>query len=256
MATKPKSEHPEAADGRTPADVEAQAGGAGGDAEESGIAIEVEPPDSDEPSAEESAAAEPAEQSPEERLAALEQKNLEIEQKNKDTYERLLRATADLDNFRKRARRDLEDARVEARSRVLREMLPVIDNLERAVAHAEGTADSKGIVEGVSLVLRQFVQALERCSVKPIEAQGQAFDPNVHEAVGQQESAEHPPGTVAQVLQKGYWIGDRLLRPALVVVSKGAPEAGAGEAPASEVQANGEDRAPGAANGEDTGGQA
>jgi len=98
-------------------------------------------------------------------------------------------------------------------------MLPVVDNLERAIEHATTQAGTNPIVEGVQLVLRQFLTAFERLEVTPVEAAGQPFDPNLHEAISQQES-DAAPGTVVQVLQRGYKSGDRLLRPALVVVAK------------------------------------
>jgi molecular chaperone GrpE len=108
---------------------------------------------------------------------------------------------------------------------VLKEMLPVVDNLERAIEHATAQAGSSPIVEGVQLVLRQFLTAFERLDVVPVDALNQPFDPNVHEAISQMES-EAAPGTVVQVLQRGYRIGvapnERLLRPALVVVAKPA----------------------------------
>ena len=172
----------------------------------------------------EEAAAEPT---VEERLAQLEADKAQLAKEKQENWDRFLRATADLENFRKRSRRDLDDARIEARSKVLREMLPVIDNLDRALVHAESTeggAQSGGIVEGVQLVMRQFAQALERCDVRPVEAVGKPFDPNMHEAISQMETAEHPPGSVVQSLQKGYTIGERLLRPALVVVAKAPSE--------------------------------
>src|SRR5690606_7598114 len=123
----------------------------------------------------------------------------------------------------------------------------VIDNLERALAHAGGAeGEARAILEGVTLVLRQFGQALERCGVSPIDAMDQPFDPNVHEAVGQEETAERPPGTVVQVLQKGYLMGERLLRPSLVVVSR-APA----ELPGPEETGNGRDRSPEEGNGGD-----
>lgn len=182
--------------------------------EDSDIAIEVEAPEPEsDPTAELRAQHE-----------QLQAAHAELEAKQKDTYERLLRATADLDNFRKRARRDLENARTEARSKTLIEMLPVIDNLERAVAHAETSEDAKGIADGVNLVLRQFSQALERCGVAPVDAVGKPFDPNIHEAVSQVETADHPAGTVVEQLQKGYRIGERLLRPTLAVVSTAPAE--------------------------------
>jgi len=99
-------------------------------------------------------------------------------------------------------------------------MLPVVDNLERAIEHAVQSSEEKNpIVEGVQLVLRQFTTAFERLEVTAVEAMGQPFDPNLHEAISQQES-DAAPGTVVQVLQRGYKVGDRLLRPALVVVAK------------------------------------
>ena len=169
------------------------------------------------------------------RLGQLEAEKAELEKEKKDTWERLLRATADLENYRKRARRDVDDARIDARTKVLRPMLEVIDNLERAVEHAERVDNPEqahiAVLEGVKLVLRQFSQVLERFEVRVVEAVGQPFDPNLHEAISQIESAEHPSGSVVSSPQKGYTIGERLLRPSLVVVAK-APPAPANDAPA------------------------
>jgi molecular chaperone GrpE len=154
----------------------------------------------------------------------LEAKVATLEKEKKENWDRYLRAAADLENLRKRQKRESEEARFEARTKVLKEMLPVVDNLERAIEHATAQAGNNPIVEGVQLVLRQFTTAFERLDVTAIEAANQPFDPNLHEAISQQES-EHPPGTVVQVLQRGYRIGDRLLRPALVVVAKPAAKA-------------------------------
>lgn len=177
-------------------------------------------------------AAAPAEPTAEERIAQLEAEKAQLAREKQDNWDRLLRTTADLDNLRKRSRRELDDAKIEARTKVLREMLPVIDNLERAVEHAEsGPSNSAAsVIEGVKLVLRQFGQALERCDVTPVDAVGKPFDPNLHEAISQVETAEHAPGSVVQALQKGYTIGNRLLRPALVVVAKAPPEPAPGSA--------------------------
>jgi molecular chaperone GrpE len=175
----------------------------------------------------------PAIPSIEERLAKLEAEKAQLAKEKQDNWDRLLRTTADLDNVRKRTRREVDDARTEARSKVLREMLPVIDNLERAVEHAEGGQGNTGVaslIEGVKLVLRQFAQALERSDVTPIDAVGKPFDPNMHEAISQIETTEHAPGSVVQALQKGYTIGNRLLRPALVVVAKAPPDPTPGSA--------------------------
>jgi molecular chaperone GrpE len=166
------------------------------------IPVEVEPPEAPEPDLEA-------------RLASLEKDK-------KDNGDRYLRAAADLENLRKRQRREIDDAKLESKGRVLKEMLPVVDNLERAIEHATNQAGTNPIVEGVQLVLRQFLTAFERLDVTPIEAAGQPFDPNLHEAISQMES-EAPPGTVVQVLQRGYKSGERLLRPALVVVAKSKP---------------------------------
>ena len=153
--------------------------------------------------------------------ADYEAKIAALEQGKKENYDRFLRAAADMENLRKRTKRELEDARYDAKVKTLKEMLPVVDNLERAIEHAGGGADGKNnpIVEGVQLVLRQFQTAFERLDVVAVDAQDKPFDPNVHEAISQQES-EAPPGTIVQVLQRGYKIGERLLRPALVVVAK------------------------------------
>jgi len=149
----------------------------------------------------------------------IEARLLSLEKDKKDNWDRYLRAAADLENLRKRQRREIDDAKLESKGKVLKEMLPVVDNLERAIEHATSQAGTNPIVEGVQLVLRQFLTAFERLDVTPIEANGQPFDPNMHEAISQQES-DSPPGTVVQVLQRGYKSGERLLRPALVVVAK------------------------------------
>jgi molecular chaperone GrpE len=168
------------------------------------VAVEVEAPDK------------PAEDPTAELKAKLEA----VEKEAKDNKDRWMRAAADLDNTRKRTKREIDDAKFDAKSKVLKEMLPVVDNLERAIEHAG--ADKNPIVEGVQLVLRQFQTAFERLEVAAIDALGQPFDPNLHEAISQQES-DQPPGTIVQVLQRGYRSGDRLLRPALVVVAKAKP---------------------------------
>ncbi len=152
-------------------------------------------------------------------VAELEAKLAAAEKEKKDNYDRFLRSAADLENMRKRQKRELEDAKFETKNKVLKEMLPVVDNLERAIEHAGAGGEKNPILEGVQLVLRQFTAAFERLEVTPVDAMGQPFDPNLHEAISQQES-DQPPGTVVQVLQRGYRAGERLLRPALVVVAK------------------------------------
>ncbi len=170
-------------------------------------------------------------ETPAARIAALEAAVAKAEQERKDAWDKYVRSVADLENQRRRSKRDMDDAKADARTRVLKEMLPVIDNLERALAHASD--DSSPVVEGVRLVLRQFSTALERCEVTAVTAEGQPFDPNLHEAIGQQES-DAAPGTVITVLQKGYRLSDRLLRPAMVVVARARPAAPDASAAASD----------------------
>ncbi len=178
------------------------------------IPVEVEAPD---PPADAAPAPAP------DPVAELETKLATAEKEKKDNWDRYLRAAADLENLRKRTKRELDDARFDTKNKVLKEMLPVVDNLERAIEHAGSTADkdpaAKAVIEGVQLVLRQFQTAFERLDITAVEAHGQPFDPNLHEAISQMES-DQPAGTVVQVLQRGYRAGDKLLRPALVVVAK------------------------------------
>ena len=138
--------------------------------------------------------------------------------KNWDLY---LRERADLENARKRHQRDREEAIRFANDRLLREMIPVLDNLERAVGHAEqGHDDKQGLLEGVHMTINQFRKVLEDFGVKPIHALGADFDPNLHQAMGQVESQDQAPNKVVSEFQKGYLLNDRLLRPSLVMVAK------------------------------------
>ncbi len=138
--------------------------------------------------------------------------------------DQLLRTAADFDNFRKRARRDVVDAERKGRDDLLREILPVFDNLERAVTHVEKASDVQSVSEGIRMVLRQLSDTLQKLGVERVPTVGAAFDPAVHEAVQHMETAEHPPGSVAVEVQGGYRAQDRLIRPALVVVAKAPPE--------------------------------
>ncbi|MDT8442911.1 MAG: nucleotide exchange factor GrpE [Desulfuromonadales bacterium] len=151
---------------------------------------------------------------------------------NWDLY---LRERADLENARKRHQRDKEDALRFANDRLLKEMVPVLDNLERAVAHAEQGADSnQGLLEGVNMTINQFRKVLEDFGVKPIKAVGAGFDPNLHQAMGQIESAEQAPNTVVTEFQRGYLLHDRLLRPSLVMVAKAPTGANAADSATEE----------------------
>jgi molecular chaperone GrpE len=133
--------------------------------------------------------------------------------------DRVLRLQAELDNVRKRASRELAEERRYAALPVVRELLPVVDNIERAVSAAEGAAD--GLLEGFKLVAQQIQAVLAQYHCAKIEALGEPFDPNFHEAIGQQPSDEHPPGTVMMVVQDGYRLHDRVVRPARVMIASG-----------------------------------
>lgn len=164
-------------------------------------------------------AAAPEQLSVEDALAASQ---AEV-QKNWDLY---LRARADLENYRKRSQREKEELARFANDNLLREILPVMDNLERALDHArQGAADNSGLVQGVEMTLNQFQRVLEKFGVTPIASLGVQFDPARHEALGQLESADQAPNTIVQELQKGYLLNDRLLRPAMVMVAKAPPTA-------------------------------
>jgi molecular chaperone GrpE len=136
----------------------------------------------------------------------------------------LLRTAADFDNFRKRTRRELEEARRNGREDLLRALLPVFDNLERAIQSAQRTSDVKAMTEGLTMVQRQFVDALGREGIARVPTVGRPFDPGVHEAIQQVETGEHDPGTVIAEVQPGYTQGERLLRAAMVVVARGKPD--------------------------------
>jgi len=137
----------------------------------------------------------------------------------KDKY---LRLAADFENNRRRAIKDREEAALYGHQNLVKELLPAVDNLERAIDHARqgGEAQQEGLLEGVELVLRDLVAVLARHGIEPIEAVGKPFDPAVHEAMAQVEDGSVPGNTVVQVFQTGYRLRGRLLRPARVVVSR------------------------------------
>jgi molecular chaperone GrpE len=153
-----------------------------------------------------------AELSPE---AELDQLRGEIQEANN----RLLRAQAELDNYRKRARREIEEERRYAELPLLRDLLPVVDNISRAVEAAEKNHDPAGLLEGFRMVGKLLEGVLERHDCRQMDALGQPFDPNLHQAIAQQPSADQPENTVIAVGQHGYRLHDRVVRPAQVVVS-------------------------------------
>jgi len=152
-------------------------------------------------------------------FAAGEEEMARLRADLEDASDRVLRAQAELENYRKRARRELEDERRYAALPLLRDLLPVLDNLRRAIDAAEKSSQGGGLLDGVRLVVQSFESVLARHDCKRIEALGKPFDPTFHEAISQQPSADHPPGTVLFVAQDGYLLHDRVVRPAQVIVS-------------------------------------
>lgn len=159
----------------------------------------------------------------EQRIAELE---AELEQKRREaaeSYDRYVREVAESENFKKRMQRDKADAIRYANEALVRDLLPVADNLEWALDHAGESADTS-IFEGIKLTLRMLRDVLTKHGVSEAPSQpGDPFDPAIHEAMGMEPSAEWPANTVLRVQQKGYRLGDRLIRAARVVVSVGAP---------------------------------
>jgi molecular chaperone GrpE len=137
-------------------------------------------------------------------------------------WERLLRTTADFDNFKKRAAREKQDAIRYANEALLEKLVPVLDNFDAALSAAQTTSAASGqsLQTGVAMIFQQLKKALTESGLEEVDASGQKFDPNLHEAVSQQETADVPEGDVLQQLRKGYKLRDRLLRPATVVVAK------------------------------------
>ena len=163
-----------------------------------------------------------------------------LEAEKTDLKEKLLRTLADMENLRRRTEREVADARTYAVTKFARDMLNVADNVRRALeslpADAREGAEGpyKPFFEGIDLTERDLLQTLERHGVRRLEPQGQKFDPNLHQAMFEVPNPDVPNGTVVQVVQTGYVIGDRVLRPALVGVAKGGPKATAESAPSGE----------------------
>lgn len=147
----------------------------------------------------------------------------EAEQKLAQLKDQLLRTAADFDNYRKRTRREVDEALGLGKESMLKDLLPVFDNLERAVSHVDAATDLKSFASGVQMVLKQFTDTLKRIGIERVQAQGSPFDPTVHEAIQQLETDEFPPGVVAAEVQGGYRYAGRLVRPAMVVVAKAKP---------------------------------
>jgi molecular chaperone GrpE len=145
-----------------------------------------------------------------------------------DTQDRLLRLQAEFENFRKRALRERQEAAQYGSQNLFKDLVSVVDNLERAIAHAResGGGDLASFLQGVELVQRELLSIFEKNHVTEIEALGKPFDPSLHEAMAQVESGAVPPNTVIDVLQKGFQLRDRLVRPSRVIVAKATEGSG------------------------------
>jgi molecular chaperone GrpE len=173
--------------------------------------------DHEKPATETAAPAEIATLSPE-QISELQTRAAKAD----ENWERLLRATADFDNFKKRAAREKTEAIHYANFSLLQKLLPILDNFEMALAAAQNAEGDKlaSLQSGVAMIQQQLRTVLAENGLEEIDAAGKPFDPNFHEAISQQESAEIPEGNVLQQLRKGYRLKDRLLRPATVIVAK------------------------------------
>jgi molecular chaperone GrpE len=168
----------------------------------------------------------------------LEQLRSQLESKEvetKELQERLLRQAAELENFKKRMAREKEESIRYANEGLVKDLLPILDNLERAVEHAQGGGNGKPLLEGVELVLKDFLETLGKHGVTQISARGEKFDPEKHEAIAQVESEGHEPNAVVEEFHKGYYLLARLLRPALVSVAK-SPESNEKKSEKEEVE--------------------
>ncbi|HTM44368.1 MAG TPA: nucleotide exchange factor GrpE [Polyangiaceae bacterium] len=148
------------------------------------------------------------------------------------TREQLLRTAADFDNYRKRSRRESLEAEQRGREAFMRDVLPVFDNLERAVAHAEVATDVQSLLNGIQMVMRQFGDTLLRLGIERVKTVGVQFDPTIHEAIQHLETDAYAPGVIAAEIQGGYSANKKLIRPAMVVVAKAKTVEEPPEAPA------------------------
>lgn len=155
-----------------------------------------------------------------ETMGELEAAVREAQEEAKENYERFLRASADFENYKKRVDREKAELMRYGNEELVKELVPVLDNLERALEHASGEVAQEGLIEGVQMTVTQFLQILQRFGVTPISAVGESFDPTRHEAVMELATEDCEAGHVVSEMEKGYLLNDRLLRPAKVVVAK------------------------------------
>jgi molecular chaperone GrpE len=156
------------------------------------------------------------------REQEIEMLKAHVEEKAKlaeENYDRFLRAQAEIENYKKRVEREKSTLVKYGNEEFIKAILPIIDNLERALDHTPGE-NPDGLMEGIKITLNQLLQVLEKFGVTPIASVGEPFDPSKHEAMMQVESTDHEPNTVVSELQKGYFLNDRLIRPAMVSVAR------------------------------------
>ncbi|MDH3565809.1 MAG: nucleotide exchange factor GrpE [Desulfobacteraceae bacterium] len=154
-------------------------------------------------------------------LKEMEEKLESMGQEVKENYDRFLRVSAEFENYKKRAAREMNDFRKFANESFVKAMLPVVDNLDRAIESSSNDKQADtSMLEGVDMILKEILKIFEQFNVKPFESLGKTFDPSLHQAVMQEETEVYPENSVVNELQKGYMMHDRLLRPAMVVVAK------------------------------------
>jgi molecular chaperone GrpE len=173
------------------------------------------------------------------QLEFSQAKGREMMGRIKEDHDRALRAQADLENYRKRAQKEKEEVQKFGSERLLRDLLPVMDNLDRALEAAVRTPDLDSFQKGVAMTRKAFEDSLGRHGVKSFSAKGQPFDPRLHEAIQQVETADMPPGHVVQEVVRGFTLNERLVRPALVVVARAPSAPAPAPAPVAEVAASG-----------------
>ena len=156
--------------------------------------------------------------------SASEQQRRSLEEEIKAVQDRYLRLAAEFENYKKRAQKDQAEYAKYANERLLRELLPVLDNLQRALRHAQKSGGTNGLIEGVELTCKQYLEVLSRFGVRPIPSVGQPFDPAVHQAVATVDPQGRAPNTIVEEYEKGYYLHDRVLRPAIVTVAASGPD--------------------------------
>jgi molecular chaperone GrpE len=153
-----------------------------------------------------------------------EQQPQSLEEEIKAAQDRYLRLAAEFENYKKRAQKDQAEYAKYANERLLRELLPVLDNLQRALQHAQQSGSTNGLIEGVELTCKQYLEVLSRFGVRPIPSVGLPFDPALHQAVATVDPKGQAPNTIVEEYEKGYFLHDRVLRPATVTVAASGPD--------------------------------